>query len=505
MKRLGIAVGLAALMAGLLSPGPANGASAGLVWGACEGDVPVVYQCATATVPLDFRQPHGKKIELALIRQPASDVEHKIGSMFLAHPLGTFDLMVDAPPGAFAAFSRFDVIGYDGRGAARAKPAVDCKTPRSLWDPFTTKATAPGRVDVDKMVRAADRYGQDCLKRNADLLPYLTSAAMARDLDLLRAMVGDERLTYVGMSQGTIIGATYASMFPARVRAMVLDSPADPAKWRDQPLRAFREQMAETEDVIGRFLKACATAPACGFGAGGPKAALDRLIKNLDSRPLPSADPADSLPIDGDDVRAALNNATYSPAFWADLADALAKAERGDGSAIRHAARFGFGDGPGNDPVSVENNLWEASLAADSKFPSTIGPYLRSGREGARDFPYAGTNATSTGYGLLIPGRWPVKGKDAYRGPFHNPSWAAPILVIGGTHDAATPYKWAKTLTKDLGNARLMTYESDGHGALNDGNLCLLIPALSYLTDGRTLPPQGTVCQQDFDPFPETG
>jgi pimeloyl-ACP methyl ester carboxylesterase len=496
----------AAVAALLAPPGPANAHRPSvpqLSWGTCDAGVDPVYQCATAVLPMDYRHPRGRTVEVALIRLPASDPEHRIGSVFIGHPFGTFDLVAGSPPGALAGFTQFDVIGYDGRGAGRSGERIDCDTDRSLWQPFTTRETRPGVLDPATMVKAAGEYADRCVRAHGELLRHLSTATMARDLDLLRTAVGDQKLTYVGISQGTFIGSTYASMFPGRARAMVFDAPVDASTWRDRPLQAFRDQAAESEDVLGRFFTSCAAhQPACGFGGADPRAAYDRLVARLDRHPVPSPDPSDPYPVDGDDVRVATNEALYSPRFWAPLADALARAEAGDVSAIRTAARQGFGNGAINDPVSPDINLWLANIALDSGFPHKVRDYLYAGARNRRTYPHFGSGILSSGYDLMIPGRWPADSPDVYRGPFRNPSYAAPILVVGGTHDHATPYAWAVRLTKDLGNARLLTYESEGHGALTDGNPCVLISALTFLTDGRTLPAPGTVCTQTTQPFP---
>lgn len=489
---------VAAVLSLVAVPAEAGVAVPVLRWGPCDGDVPAVYQCATAKVPMDYARPHGRKVELALIRQPATDTEHKIGSLFLAHPMGMFDFVASAPPGAFAAFGKFDVISYDGRGAARAEPAIDCGIDRSLLTPFGTRQTRPGRIDVPAMVRAARQYGEQCEQAAGELLPHMSTAVMARDLDLLRRAVGDEKLSYVGISQGTVIGATYAAMFPGRVRAMVFDATVDSSVWMNDPLRAFDDQDRSTEDVIRRFLRACAAAAdACRFGGGRPAAAFDKLVRYLDKHPQPSPDPADPFPVDGDDVRVATNEASYSPSFWAPLAEALADAEHGDYTKLRAAARHGYTpDGTINDPVNPAYNLWRANVTADGRFPHDIGTYLSYGRRRAQQHPRLGA-----GYSLMIEGLWPSKPAEVYRGPFRNSSANGPVLVIGGTHDPATPYSWSKTMTNRLGNARLLTYDSDGHGALNDFDPCVLGPVLALLDDGHTLPPAGTVCTQDFDPF----
>jgi len=312
------AVGIAAT--GLVSPSAtaarapsATASSTGLPvpvleWSDC-GDG---FQCATAAVPLDYRRPRRETIDISLIHHPAIDQENRIGTLFFAHPLGTVDFVCEAPPGTFELLSQFDAVGFDGRGVGPT--AIDCGIDQALLAPFSSNATRPGAVDEEAMVEAADEYGRRCVEAHGDLLPHMSTATMARNLDLLRAAVGDERLTYIGISQGTDIGATYASMFPGRARAMVFDAPVDAAGWRDRPLEIFREQDVSYEQELDRFFTACAIhSDACGFGGDDPESAFDSLLAALDASPIESSDPAHPGPVDGDDVRLATIEMMFDP------------------------------------------------------------------------------------------------------------------------------------------------------------------------------------------------
>jgi pimeloyl-ACP methyl ester carboxylesterase len=285
-------------------------------------------------------------------------------------------------------------------------------------------------------------------------------------------------------------------MFPGRARAMVLDSPVDAATWRDRPLETWREQGVAFENTLDRFFAACAAhQDRCGFGGDDPEAAFGALVDRLDRVPLPAPDPAsDSQPVDGDEVRLATNDAMYDPSFWAPLAAALAQAETGDGSLVRQLAAAAI-----NDRVSPTINRFFANNAVDQTYPDDVETLAQEGRHGYGLFEHFWAEAAHINF---VAGRWPVQSRDVFDGDFHNPDDATPIVIIGGTHDPATPYQWAERLAIDLGNARLITYESDGHGASNDLNPCVLGPVLTYLVDGATLPPDGLVCEQELEPFP---
>lgn len=466
---------------------PAGGATAPvLAWADC-GDG---FECATAGVPRDHQRPRQGTIDVALVRHPALDPANRIGTLFFAHPLGTVDFVRDAPPGTFQLLSRFDVVGYDGRGTGPT--AIDCGVDEALLAPFDSNSTRPGRIDESAMIAAAREYGRRCDDAAGDLLPYMSTTAMARDLDLLRAAVGDQQLTLIGISQGTDIGAAYATLFPGRARAMVFDAPVDPAGWRDRSFEVFREQDVSYEQELDRFFLACATHPdECGFGGDDPESAFDDLLARLDAAPIPSSDPGHPGPVDGDDVRTATAEMMFDPARWQALADALAVADGGDGAAIQSIA-----DGAIDNELALD--VFIANAAVSSRYPRDVDAYIANleHRYGLLDHFWA-----RGAFIDLVARFWPARPADRIAKDVQNPASAVPILVIGGTHDPATPYQWAERMVEDLGNARLLTYVSDGHGAINDGNPCIVVPVVRYLTDPTQLPAEGSSCAQTTEPF----
>ena len=457
-----------------------------LEWSDC-GDG---FECTTAALPLDHRRPRRGTIDVAMIRHRALDQANRIGTLFLGHPSGTVDALRQTPPQFFPLLARFDIVGYDGRGSGPT--AIDCGIDEALLDPFSSNATRPSTIDPAAIVAAADEYGRRCRSVHGDLLPYLSTAAMARDLDLLRAAVGDEHLSYVGISQGTDIGATYASMFPGRARAMVLDAAIDVAGWRDRPLEIWQEQDNSYEQSLDRFFAACAREPdACGFGAGEPEDAFDALLAALDDTPIESSDPAHPGPVDGDNVRTAAADAMVDPQRWADLADALARAETGDGALVQAIADDAF-----DNELALDSFI--ANNAVSARYPRRTEDMFNDLRHRYGLLDHFWARGVFVGFTAQ---RWPARSRDAFRGDIEHPADAATILVIGTTHDPATPYQWAERLTEDLGNARLLTYDGDRHGAINDANPCIVLATAVYLADPDVLPPEGTVCEQVVDPF----
>jgi pimeloyl-ACP methyl ester carboxylesterase len=455
------------VLAALSLAGPASAAPK-IDWKPCDDG----FECATVKVPLDYDRPHGRTIELALTRARAADSATRLGSVFF-HPGGPGDSGVDsihnAPPQAIAAITRrYDVIGFDSRGAGHSRPVVDCKVDQERDGVYSQPFARPETLDVLALVDHTQRYLRRCTRLNGDLLEHMSSADVARDLAVLRAAVGDERLNLIGHSYGTFVGATYASMFPGRTGRMVLDSPMDAETWVDAPFETTREQTAGLEDELKRFLAA----------TGFPEDDFDDLMAQLDREPLGS--------LDGDDLRIAFMSIT-SPREWPAFKDALTQAQHGDGSALRDLADGFYGGRLLNPDLAV------ATQAADQRYPHRVAPFLRAGRHAAALFPHFANNS---GYSELAYGAMPVSDADAFHGPFRNSPGAPAALVIGTTHDPYTPYVWAKHLTHDLGNAQLLTYRGDGHGAVTDLNPCIVGHMLAYLEEG-VLPPEDARCVQE--------
>ena len=449
------------------------------------------FQCANAAVPLDYRHPNGQTIEIALIRKPALDQANRIGSLF-ANPGGPggsgIEFVRTAPPAAFQLLSRFDFVGFDPRGVGASRPAIDCGTEET---PSFASFERPQTVDPAGFEARMRSIADACLANNAALLPHMSTANVARDLDLLRQGVGDEQLNYVGISYGSAIGAFYATLFPGRSRAMVIDSPMDVEGYVDHPVEFWQEHAAGFENTLDRFFTACAVAgPACGFGGTDPEAAFDALVSRLEAAPLPSPDPATLPPLDadlvlvaGDDLRAETR--------WPEYARALAAAEAGD-----PAPMYEFLGLPAEP--SARSDAQTAVLAVDQRYDRRVAPYFDSGEHSYAMFDHFWWLG---GYGLLQPAVWPVEDRGAFRGEIENPAEANPILVIGITYDPATPYVWAERFTADLGNARLLTYQSDGHGALTSLDPCLLGAFIGFIND-LVLPPEGATCVDQRPRFP---
>jgi pimeloyl-ACP methyl ester carboxylesterase len=492
---------LCLLVATLVAPAPAMSADKpdrgpALEWRDC-GDG---FQCATFEVPRDYDHPGGRTLELALIRLPAQDQSRRIGSLFVNYGgPGAPGVGITRAIGKdlFATLGdRFDIVSFDPRGVGESKPAIDCQANQETEGIYRQPFPTPENLDVGALVDVNRRYIARCLALNPGILPYVSTANVARDLDLLREAVGDERLTYLGFSNGTFLGATYASLFPHRYRALVLDGALEADQYINRPMEQLREQSSGFERALGRFFQACAAnQTAChGFGGEDPWGAFDELVERLAADPQP-ASPEGPRPVDGDDALAAAIIAIYAKQNWPFLAEALAAAHAGDDSLLRQLTDAFYGRRPDGSYDPFTDRYFTIG-AVEQRYTSNIQTYLDAGRHSWGLFDHAWWNA---GYVELPYGLYPVRPRGVYRGPFRASASAPTTLVIGTTYDPATPYRMAKRLVAELGNARLLTMRGDGHTAYGGNSPCIDAAVDAYLED-RALPPPGTICRQEV-PF----
>jgi pimeloyl-ACP methyl ester carboxylesterase len=492
------------LLACLAAAGPAAAAKSDrleLDWAPC-GEAGA--QCATATVPKDYGSPGKGTLDIAVAKSPATDPSKRIGSLFFNF----------GGPGAFAApyvqaygadlfpvlNERFDIIGLDPRGTD-IENGLDCMANQETQGVYSKPFTTPDNLDAGALIRKDTRYIGRCIQRNDDL-QFLSTANTARDFDAVREAVGDKKMTYLGFSYGTFLGATLQSLFPGKTRAVVLDGALDPDQYINDPLDSLDEQTAGFERAIGRFMTSCAAhQDLCPFGGGDVRGTVDDLIEQADASPIPASNAPDR-PVTGDDIRAALAQEVYSIYAWDELRDALVALEAGDGAGIRAIADGFFGR---NDDGSYSNGTDKYFLlsADEQNYPRRIEPFLKAGRQSYQRYDYAFWNH---GYAELNWGLYPIRARDKFDGPFRTTKRDPTTLVVGTRYDPATPYKEAKRLVKQLGNARLLTMTGDGHTAYDgypaDGfnSECADKAVEAYLFT-LAVPAQGTKCAQDWPDF----
>lgn len=496
---------LAALPAGYAgdassgSPSVARGVGTPIAWGPCR-PAGRRLQCARIRVPLDWDRPNGRTIQLALIRHLASKPGKRIGSM-LINPGGPGDTGVGLVRGLGAEIDtwgggRFNVVSWDPRGT-NASTHVRCfrseRAERRFWEDTSIPIS---KAASERYRRKTVALARRCGDVSGWLLPHISTADTARDLDHLRSLVGDRRLTYVGLSYGTYLGQTYANMFPGRVRAMLLDAVVDAVPYSSGFESYIANGVSAADPVFARFLSLCEKAgpQRCAL-AGHPRSPADRvgrLFARLQRAPIPapSASPAGKLTYS--ELLVSQFNPLRLPETWPAAAMDLDAAVRGDGSALATQARTlltpaAFAGATTSAAVSCADT---PARQASRSWPQVIGRFSRIGR----------LYGALLGWWLWAPcASWPVRGQDNYRGPW-NATTDNPILVMGNRHDPATAYVNAVRVARRLGNAVLLTQNGYGHVSFHDPSACIDRARVDYLVRLNT-PPKGTVCSSDRTPF----
>ncbi|MFC8895757.1 alpha/beta hydrolase [Streptomyces cinereoruber] len=447
------------------------------------------FQCATLRAPLDYAKPDGEEIELAVSRVRATGPGKRIGSL-LVNPGGPGGSAVGYLQ-AYAGIgypapvrARYDMVAVDPRGVARSEP-VECLTGPQM-DAYTQVDQTPDdAAETDALSAAFKDFAAGCAKRSGKVLPHVSTVETARDMDVLRAVLGDERLSYVGASYGTFLGATYAELFPDRVGRLVLDGAMDPSL---PALDLNRDQTAGFETAFRAFAADCVGRPDCPLGTGSvPEAgeALKKFFREVDAEPLPTGESrklGESLATTG--VIAAM----YDEGAWPQLREALTQAKGGRGAGLLALADSYYE----REPDGEYANLMAANAAVNClDLPAAY----RGPADAAKAVPSFEKASPVFGRGLawaaLNCTYWP---SPATGRPHRiTAEGAAPILVVGTTRDPATPYKWAESLAAQLSSGTLLTYEGDGHTAYGRGSDCVDTAINTYLLEG-TPPQDGKRC-----------
>jgi pimeloyl-ACP methyl ester carboxylesterase len=469
-----------------------------LVWSDCDDG----FQCATATVPLDYSRPNKATYDIALIKKPASGAaDQRIGSLFInpGGPGGDGTSFVRAAADAYFGTlnERYDIVGFDPRGTGESQAALDCQVNQETQGIYSIPYATPD-TDRNTLLSKDRNYVRQCVQKNRALLPYLTTGNVARDLDQLRQAVGDQKLNYFGYSYGTFIGATYGSLFPGKLGHVVLDGPVDADAYANHPSKDLQAQTGAFERELDRFFQACAAdqGNCLGFGGSDPHQAFDDLVEAANKNPIPAPRfAADPRPVTGDDILNATIGNLYAKQYWIYIAQDLAEAAAGDASLIRYDSDSAFGnkfDGtfdPGNDRYFLIG-------AADQRYNTNLDRYFRLGKASYDTFDHFWFNAGYVEANYGIYNQYGIESNGRFGGPFKIPNGASTPLVIATTYDPATPYRGAKALVKDLGNARLLTMKGDGHTAFPYNSPCIDDAVNAYMLGG-TLPAAGTTCVQD--------
>jgi pimeloyl-ACP methyl ester carboxylesterase len=488
----GLAVGLlAGCSSSAQSTAPAASTPSGtLSWKACNDPVAQdpELQCATLTVPLDYDTPAGATIDLALIRLPATGT--RVGAV-LTNPGGPggsgFDMIANGANGTRAALGldRFDLIGFDPRGVDRSG-GLRCLTDAQL-DAANGLDPTPDTPEERAAIEANDRLvATACAASYGDTVRHYSTVNTARDMDAIRAAIGDTQISFLGFSYGTYLGGVYATLFPDRVRAMVLDSGFDPTgETADAQLLT---QIEGFERAFDNWATWCRTTPAeCAFSSADVRAAWDALVEKLDTTPVRGTD--GRFANNGILVTATIA-ALYSRSSWAPLATALDRVRAGDATAL-----FGLAD-------AYNGRNTDGTYASRSQASAIINCASGLSTPPSQDLATLRTRVESVAPRFsrlfrledLLPKCDPSTTSATLAAVAH--TGRAPIVVIGGTNDPATPLRWSEKLTAALGpNTRLVTFTGEGHGFVTESS-CVAQAATAVLTTLQ-LPATGARCAPD--------
>ena len=443
------------------------------------------FQCSTIRVPKDYADPAKGTLQLNLLRLPATDRSQRIGSL-LVNPGGPGGSGVDFIRDGSSQFpsalrKRFDLVGFDPRGVNTSSPVrcIDNLDLAADIDP-----SPDNQAELDALVDQAHQYADQCAKRNAEVLPYLSTAAVVDDLESIRAAVGDEKLSYLGFSYGTLIGSMYADKYPDKIRAMVLDGAVDPAL-NEVQLRTGQAKAFEA--ALRRMLTKCSKSRSCPFYEGGKSlASFDSLMAKIEKKPLPILRIAGRRKVGPGLTYAAVLGSLYNPASHRSLQLALSRAKGGDGRLLVLLADPFRGRKP-NGSYSNQSDAYFSNTCLDFPVSTEVADYwalASTFRKVAPHFRASAFNDLPCAFWSVPAARTPAPASGA---------GAPPIVVIGSTGDPATPLQWSKNLAAQLESGTLITRQGEGHTGYFFSN-CVRKAADAYLLDLK-VPKENLSCK----------
>ncbi|MFJ7070087.1 alpha/beta hydrolase [Streptomyces sp. NPDC101115] len=468
-----------------LPPSPAEGG--GPAPTPLPGGTP--WECSFMTAPLDYAKPDGETVDLALIRVKAADRDRRIGSLLFNFG-GPGVSGVTGLPGFASDFetlrSRYDLVSFDPRGVGRSAP-VECASDKELDAYYALDFTPDDAAEEQTLSDAQKKYAAGCEKDSGSRLPYVGTENAARDMDLMRRVLGDDKLHYFGISYGTELGGVYAHLFPRNVGRAVFDAVVDPEAGVEAGALG---QARGFQLALDNFAKDCvARAEECVL-PGSTVAEIEEfvigLLAELDEKPIAGIG---DRKLTQTQATNGIAQALYSKEFWPYLEQGLDEADGGNGALL-----LALSDSMnGRSQTGSYSNIQAANAAincVDFKERYTLGQAKEQLPEFRETSPVFGD---FMGWALAGCSQWPVPG--AHDHPDVSAAGSAPILVIGNTGDPATPYEGARSMAEALGKGVgvELTYKGQGHGAYNSGDACVKTTTDAYLLDGK-VPASGTVC-----------
>lgn len=454
-------------------------------WSSCGS-----YECAWVQAPLDWDDPAAGAIELALQRaQATGSTEQRIGSL-LINPGGPgssgidfLDYLVTGTIGDRVR-DAYDVVAFDPRGVGQST-AISCGDDATLDAYFTTDVPLENQDDVDAAREMVREFGETCLADTGPLLGNVDTVSAARDMDLMRAVLGEDELYYLGFSYGTFLGATYAELYPENVGRLVLDGALDPSISGDE---LSIGQAIGFENALRAYVEDCQAGPSCPL-SGGVDSGLQQLARIVDRIEAEPIDAGGGQTVNGTLAFYGIIVTLYDDASWSLLTMALQEVvTSGTGETLLHLANFYLDRTP--DGRYTTNSMQAFTAINCLDYPPVSRDYdemVAFAEEVAEVAPTFGRD-----FGMAVGCEaWPVAATGT-RGPIHA-AGAAPIVVIGTTGDPATPYEWSVELADQLESGVLVSWDGEGHTAYGRAGACVTDAVEDYLVDG-VVPEDGLRC-----------
>ena len=447
-------------------------------------------ECTTVTVPKDWGDPdNGETFGIAVMRIYTGDLADKQGSV-LTNPGGPggsgltwLPLFVQPPAGMGLAptelMDRFALVTFDPRGVGKSAP-VECISDADLDAQFAFDPDPVSQADFDELVELNRRIGEGCGNKYGDDLRLYSTVQTARDMDAIRAALGDEKLTYLGFSYGTLLGAVYAQLFPNNVRALALDGAVDPTAG---PIEASEGQAMGFERALANFVEWCQSNRARCPIAANPRGAIAAQIERGRVSPIQGPD---GRTVTAGWVLWGVILSLYSQNFWPVLGQAIDQLRNGDATLILLLADA-YADRDENGRYrSNQFDAFNAINCADEADYPSIDEIRALQAQWRTEYPVFGP-ALATG--LLACAVWPGEPDPYPTGPA---TGAPEIVVIGTTGDPATPYESTQKLADMLGVGVVVTWEGEGHTAYSESR-CIQRAVDDYLID-LIVPEDGLTC-----------
>lgn len=467
---------------------PDAGQSASPLWGGCERFVADHYlptaQCTTVPVPIDYADPTGAQANLAVIRIPARG--QRLGVLMM-NPGGPGASAVDAVVGLAGSLDdtpiaeHFDLVGFDPRGVGHSTPELRCRTDaeHDAWrrEPMVDYSPA-GVAAIEALSKS---FAQKCLDRLGK--PFLASvgtASAAKDMDTVRAALGEDQINYLGYSYGTQLGTAYIEQFPNRVRTMVLDGAIDPTQ---DPMVALVNQMAGFQVAFDDYAADCAKSVACPLGTD-PAQSVNRFHQLMDPLVTQPGRTSDPRGLSYADAITGTVNALYTPQYWKYLTSGLLALQRGTNADDLLLLADDY-EGRGDDGhYSSGQDAFNAIRCVDSPTSTDPAAWAQLDRQLRQRAPFL-SYGQFTGFAPRdLCAFWPVPTTSSPHAA--SPAPKGSVVVVSTTHDPATPYQAGVDLARQLG-APLITFDGTQHTVVFDGNSCVDVAVARYLI-GRVVP-----------------